>query len=94
MPISPKPYCVGEKSFFYRFTDAVPSEDLRLSYPSRPPTTKRLETAKDLAAWFKTLGGPQVALNCALLGRLREESSAAVRVLLEGRACRKTCRGG
>lgn len=99
VPIKPKPKCIGERTLFYELQDAFPTQDLELSYPvSRAnsiPNTKspshKLETLTDWEAWMKTLGGSQVAMNCALLKRLENDSGVALQNILAGIKCQPSC---
>lgn len=92
VPIKPKPRCVGERSLFYELRDSFPAQDLELSYPSGKTLPGRLKTPADWDAWMKTLGGPDIEMNCALLTRLKADAAPALRDILAARKCRPSCR--
>ncbi|MBI5630491.1 MAG: hypothetical protein HY921_06365 [Elusimicrobia bacterium] len=90
VPLETKPSCVDERGLFFHFKDKFPDRELEISYPAGRSFNKPLESSGDLEAWFKTVG-PRADLSCALLSRLKKESSPAVQELLKFRACRKKC---
>jgi hypothetical protein len=90
VPVRSKPVCVGERSLFFELRGRFPEAELEVSYPMEIPALK-LETAADWEAWMRSLGGPQVEMNCALLERLKKEAGPALKGLLAARKCRQSC---
>jgi hypothetical protein len=90
VPLKLKPVCIGERSLFYELRDRFPDQDLEVSYPDSTGGMK-LDSAQDWEGWMKSLGGPQVEMNCALLARLKKEAGPALQGLLAERKCRKSC---
>lgn len=90
VPVRSKPVCIGERSLFYELHGKFPDQDLEVSYPMKTPDLK-LDTAADWEAWMRSLGGPQVEMNCALLARLKKEAGPALQAVLAARKCRQSC---
>lgn len=98
VPLKLKPSCVDEDHLYYVLRNAVPSEDLEVSYPSfalkangRPESAPNLKTPQQWEQWKKTLGGKEVAMACGLIRGLQGAADPDLAALLKEATCVKSC---
>ncbi len=91
VPAALKPVCIAERSLFYALQDAFPARDLEVSYADGAGLKQGIRTPQNWEAWIKTMGGPKVEIECALLKRLKTEARSDLQTILAGVKCRPSC---